>query len=196
MCDHCGCREFPPIAELTAEHETILGLAWQLAEATRQRVLVDDSVRDELLRRLAVHVVKEENGLYPLLVEQGDLSVEASDTLEAEHRSLHTSLTHGVFDRREYYALAAHIEEEEMELFPAAMFAFDDDTWDEMQAVHHTADVADGLESRRRRARKNGQATSTSSDSSRARTRCSISSRMGRTAPTSLPAGSVSSQSS
>lgn len=147
MCDHCGCREFPSIAELTAEHETILALAWQLAEATRQRVLVDGSIRDQLLRRLDLHVAKEEKGLYPLLLEQGDLSVETSNALEAEHRSLHASLTHGAFDRRDYYALAAHIEEEEMELFPAAMFAFDDDTWGEMQAVHHEAEAADELES-------------------------------------------------
>ena len=34
MCDHCGCREYAPIAELTAEHVTILGLAEALAAAT------------------------------------------------------------------------------------------------------------------------------------------------------------------
>lgn len=35
MCDHCGCRAYPPIAELTAEHEAILALAEPLAVATR-----------------------------------------------------------------------------------------------------------------------------------------------------------------
>lgn len=32
MCDHCGCRYFRAIAELTADHEQILELAWQVAE--------------------------------------------------------------------------------------------------------------------------------------------------------------------
>lgn len=31
MCDHCGCRAYPPIAELTAEHVEILRLAEPLA---------------------------------------------------------------------------------------------------------------------------------------------------------------------
>ena len=112
MCDHCGCRAFPAIAELTADHETILSLAWRLAEAARRADTTDPTVRDELLAILEAHVVKEETGLYPLLLEVGDLSVETSRTLEDEHRTLRAAMTDGVFDRREYYALAAQIEQE------------------------------------------------------------------------------------
>ena len=45
MCDHCGRGQFPAIAELSAEHEEILRVAWALrssathATAFRQQLL-------------------------------------------------------------------------------------------------------------------------------------------------------------
>lgn len=135
MCDHCGCREFPPIAELSAEHEEILRVAWEVAEHGG----VAES--DALLGMLAVHVAAEETALYPLLVAGGDLDAEHSAELEAEHAGLKAALLAGTFDRRTYYALAAHIEEEEMELFPAAMFGFDDDAWARLASTDRFVDV-------------------------------------------------------
>ncbi len=125
MCDHCGCRAYEPIADLTTDHETILALAWELAESGGSSW----GVRDDLVALLDAHVAKEETWLYPELVATGDLTVASSSALEDEHRSLRATLFSGAFDRRAFYALAAHIEEEELELFPAAMFAFDDDEW-------------------------------------------------------------------
>ena len=46
MCDHCGCRAFAPIAELTADHEDILRRAWALAEATRHRAEQKDRMAE------------------------------------------------------------------------------------------------------------------------------------------------------
>jgi hypothetical protein len=125
VCDHCGCREYEPIADLTVEHESILALAWELAESSG----ASSDQRDEHVALLDVHVAKEETWLYPELVATGDLLPASSATLEEEHRALRSTLFSGSFDRRDFYALAAHIEEEELELFPAAMFAFDDDEW-------------------------------------------------------------------
>ncbi|HEU5084503.1 MAG TPA: hemerythrin domain-containing protein [Acidimicrobiales bacterium] len=125
MCDHCSCRSFEPIADLSREHEEILALAWEVAEgrdATGERARA-------LLRILDGHVRKEELGLYPWLSHTGDLTDEVLSRLEDEHVEVRAELEGGTFDRLDYYALAAHIEEEEMELFPAAMFAFDDDAW-------------------------------------------------------------------
>lgn len=135
MCDHCGCRAFAPIADLTAEHEVILGLAWELAEAP----VHDGDVRDRLLAILDPHVVKEERGLYPRLAEAGRLDPAHGTELEDEHRDLRATLLDGAFDRRAYYALAAHVEEEELELFSSAMLAFDEDVWAELDAVHEAA---------------------------------------------------------
>lgn len=122
MCDHCGCRAFGPIAELSAEHETILSLAWPVAEATRLRLGVDADTAERLVALLDLHIAKEETGSYPLLREPGDLSPGTSDDLEREHQTVRAALTGGPFDRPAYFALAAHIEQEELELFPMAMF--------------------------------------------------------------------------
>jgi hemerythrin-like domain-containing protein len=134
MCDHCGCRAFPAIADLSAEHETILELAWELAEATRTGRPARTGVADDLRALLDRHIDKEERALYPLLVDVGDLDRETKDALEDEHVEVRAALADGAFDRRDYYALGAHIEQEEMELFPAAMFGFDDDAWDALYA--------------------------------------------------------------
>lgn len=142
MCDHCGCRAFPPVAELTAEHETILDLAWTLAETSLVAGQVAPAVERELLALLDRHVVKEETGLYPALVATDAISVKDVSDLEAEHRDLRRSLTDGRFDRRDFYALAAHIEDEEMELFPAAMFGFADEEWGATSDAHRAADAA------------------------------------------------------
>ena len=141
MCDHCGCRAFPPIAELTADHETILDLAWALAEARRSEDRPDRDVRRDLLALLDRHVAKEETGLYPALVATGAVSVGEVRDLEADHRDLRRSLTDGGFDRRDFYALAAHIEDEEMELFPAAMLGFDDEEWGATSDAHRAVDA-------------------------------------------------------
>jgi hypothetical protein len=141
MCDHCGCRAFPPIAELTADHETILELAWTLAEASRGAGHPASAVERDLLALLDRHVTKEETGLYPALVATGAVSGDDVGDLEGEHRNLRRSLTDGAFDRRDFYALAAHIEEEEMELFPAAMLGFDDEEWGAMSDAHRAVDV-------------------------------------------------------
>lgn len=148
MCDHCGCREYGPIAELTADHERILELAWRVAESDRDGTDGSDGTdgtdpiavaRAELAALLAVHAEKEELGLYPLLAATGDLATPQRDALEAEHRDVHEILAHGTFDRRDFFALAAHIEEEEVELFPFAMFGFEDEEWDAMARAHHDA---------------------------------------------------------
>jgi hypothetical protein len=91
MCDHCGCREYPAIAEMSAEHEEILAVAWQLTELVRSgggAGVEADQRRARLLRMLDIHARAEETALYPLLVARGDLTPEHSDVLEAEHAEL------------------------------------------------------------------------------------------------------------
>lgn len=139
LCDHCGCRAFPAIAELTAEHEEILSRGWDLAEAGRAGRVPPPAEVELLLGLLDLHVCKEETGLYPELIARGALSADAVAELEQEHRDLHDLLAAARFDRRAFYSLAAHIEVEEMELFPAAMLGFDDEEWDAMDAAHRAA---------------------------------------------------------
>ncbi|MBX7159851.1 MAG: hypothetical protein K1X95_06120 [Acidimicrobiia bacterium] len=136
MCDHCGCRSFAPIAELTAEHEEILAAAWELAESGRSGHAIPTGTQERLLVLLEVHAAKEETGLYPELVGLGGLTAQDCAGLEAEHRALRAAIASGAFDRRGYYELAAHIEVEELELFSAARFSFDEHDWDAMAGAH------------------------------------------------------------
>jgi hemerythrin-like domain-containing protein len=144
MCDHCGCRAFAPIADLTEDHELILAKAWSLAETARSGRLAPVRDIDILLTLLDVHVAKEETGLYPELLAVDGLTESACTELETEHRELRAALAGGAFDRPGYYALAAHIEIEEMELFSSAMLRFDERDWDDMDAAHHTAEQRAG----------------------------------------------------
>jgi hemerythrin-like domain-containing protein len=140
MCDHCGCRDVGPTAELTAEHDEILTLAWQLAETHRTGEASDDGTLQRLMRLRARHSAKEEQGLFPLVLEAGDCTPEQIEHLVQEHRDQLAVLEGGTVTRDDYYALAAHVEEEEFELFPMAMFGFDDTMWDEMAEVHRRVD--------------------------------------------------------
>jgi len=136
MCDHCGCREYPPIAELSADHVEILALAEQLATATRHGTPVDAAGRDRLRSLLEVHAAKEEVGLYPLLIAQMGEHADAYSHLEEEHRDIARAIDAGCFEHHAFYALQRHVEEEEEILFSSALFWFDGDTWDDLEAVH------------------------------------------------------------
>lgn len=128
MCDHCSCRDYAPIVELTAEHERILALATSLADGRGE-------ARDELVALLHLHVDKEEAGLYPLLLDLAGWPADTFDDLEEEHRELFAAIEADRFDQLAVYALQRHIEEEEEVLFSAAVFHFDGDTWDDLDAV-------------------------------------------------------------
>lgn len=144
MCDHCGCRAYPPIAELTAEHEQILALAAPLAAATHHHHHIDGAARERLVALLHAHVAKEEGGLYPLLIDEMGEPPDAFDHLEVEHRELFDAIGDDTFDHLALYALQRHIEEEEEVLFSAALFHFDGDTWDDLEAAHRRLDVPAG----------------------------------------------------
>jgi hemerythrin-like domain-containing protein len=141
MCDHCGCRAYRPIAELTAEHEEILALAAPLAEATHHGHARDAAGRDRLVALLRTHVAKEEDGLYPLLIADSGEPADAFDHLVAEHRELFATIAADAFDHLALYALQRHIEEEEEVLFSGAVFSFEGDTWDDLEAAHRRHDA-------------------------------------------------------
>ncbi len=64
MCDYCGCRLIPPIADLSEEHDRLLDLAYRL------RRLAEDGMRDQAMELLEGefttlldhHTDKEEQG--------------------------------------------------------------------------------------------------------------------------------------
>ena len=140
MCDHCSCRDFAPIAELTREHVEILDLAVPLAEATRAVATSDPAITRRLLALVELHSAKEEAGLYPLLIAEMNESPDAFEHLEDEHREILAAIRSGSFDHLALYALQRHIEEEEEVLFSGALFNFDGSTWDDLEAAHRRFD--------------------------------------------------------
>jgi hemerythrin-like domain-containing protein len=140
MCNYCGCRAFPLIAQLTEEHEVIANAAGRLRRAITHHEADPVAALAELLELLLPHTGAEERGLFVELRAEGSL-VEAVDKLCAEHADIHGVLTAidpaapdwpavlAALDR-----LVRHIDNEEHGLFPAAVIALPIEAWDRVTA--------------------------------------------------------------
>jgi hemerythrin-like domain-containing protein len=136
MCNYCGCRDFPLIAQLTGEHEAIANAAGRLRRAITRGEGDPVDALDGLLALLLPHTGTEEAGLFVELRAEGSLA-EAVEQLCAEHDDIHGVL--GAVDRStpDWPAVLAaldrlhrHIDNEEHGLFPAAVVALPIDAWD------------------------------------------------------------------
>ncbi|GIJ31580.1 MULTISPECIES: hemerythrin domain-containing protein [Micromonospora] len=136
MCNYCGCREFPLIGQLSAEHEAIANAAGRLRTAITSGGTDAVALLDELLALLMPHTDIEERGLFVELRAEGSLT-EAVDRLCDEHDDIHGVL--GALDRKApdwptvlaaLDRLRRHIDNEEHGLFPAAVIALPIPAWD------------------------------------------------------------------
>ncbi|MGW0436833.1 hemerythrin domain-containing protein [Micromonospora sp. NPDC003197] len=136
MCNYCGCRDFPLIAQFSAEHEEITNAAGRLRTAITHGNGDRLTRLDDLVRLLLPHTSAEEDGLFAELRAEGSLT-EGVDALCAEHDDIHGVL--GSVDRADpdwSVVLAAldrlvrHIDNEEHGLFPAAVITLPIDAWD------------------------------------------------------------------
>jgi hemerythrin-like domain-containing protein len=151
MCEHCGCRGIEPIAELMDEHLDLLELAGRI----RRELAADDrpaaaaSVA-ELGRRLDRHVHREELGVFAALKSQGDFADPVAD-LEREHLDFEAELA--ALDphhpgpeferavRRMLGELSAHIDKENLGVFPVAVVTLDSAGWETVARAHAGAQV-------------------------------------------------------
>ncbi|NIL43655.1 hemerythrin domain-containing protein [Salinispora arenicola] len=138
MCNYCGCREFPLIGQLTAEHEAIANAAGRLRTAVTSGAGDRVELLDDLLALLMPHTDTEERGLFVELRAEGSLA-EAVDQLCDEHDDIHGVL--GAVDRAApdwpgvlaaLDRLHRHIDNEEHGLFPAAVIALPIAAWDRL----------------------------------------------------------------
>ncbi|HEY9564113.1 MAG TPA: hemerythrin domain-containing protein [Nocardioides sp.] len=138
MCEHCGCRGVPPIAELMDEHYALL----EDAHAIRRALAVGDRAGAmELVRRLAghleVHTRREEIGIFAAMREQGDF-VDEVDLLEAEHRDLDGAIEDLDPESPEFddrlagllRELSEHIDRENLGIFPVSVVSLGGRGWD------------------------------------------------------------------
>jgi hypothetical protein len=144
MCEHCGCRGVPPIAELMDEHLALL----ELSGDVRRCLVAGDrpgavAVLAEAGRLLDRHVRLEEAGVLAALKEQGDYT-EAVEELEAEHVTFDEQLgaldeAAPDFDRRVQLLLdelSEHIDKENLGIFPVAVVTLGAAGWDTVGRAH------------------------------------------------------------
>lgn len=155
MCEHCGCREVESIRELRDEHDALTGQAFQVRHALASgdrgaaRVLLD-----ELVSRLVQHVTREELGIFAALRAQGEFADEVA-ALEGEHRAMDAVAADLDPDGPDFVAhvltllddLEAHVEREDLGVFPVAVVILGATGWATVEAAHeqHPSFLAAGV---------------------------------------------------
>lgn len=145
MCEHCGCRQVPPIAELMDEHTALLDEAYEVRKtlAEGDPVAAMDLLTT-LVGHLDQHIHREETGIFPALRETGEF-VQEVDELEGEHRDFDAALAalddvhapdfaHRV--TRLLHSLDLHVERENLGVFPVSIVALGARGWDTVARAH------------------------------------------------------------
>lgn len=145
MCDFCGCRRQAPIDELSAEHERVLDLGYQLRQLgrTADHGAVATLLEHEVAPLLRRHTTKEERGVFTQLRE----TWEADDRLDAlvdEHRELEAAIATVLAGGPDWPGvlttllddLSEHILAEETDLFPYALYELGSHQWEAVAAAH------------------------------------------------------------
>ncbi|WP_028659340.1 hemerythrin domain-containing protein [Nocardioides insulae] len=138
MCEHCGCREIEPIAELMDEHYALLDEAHlirqALAEGDRSAAL---GRIQHLVAHLHTHVTKEEEGIFTAL-RNLDEFVDEVEQLEKEHVMLDDGIggldpSSPGFEQAVTALLAEleeHVERENLGIFPVSVVTLGAEGWD------------------------------------------------------------------
>lgn len=148
MCDYCGCQDVGPIGELSREHEAIE----DLAAALRRRLEAGQDGTSELVAlqdALGIHLQREEVGLFAELTRLGECTAylgRLADDHARARASLLSARQAGSAEAPLLLAglaeLAAHIETEEHDFFPASRLLLDETAWSTVAAAHRRLDEA------------------------------------------------------
>lgn len=138
MCEHCGCRGVPPIAELMDEHYALLDDAHHLRQALAAGDRTSAAARlSRLVEHLDHHVRREEQGIFAALREQGDY-VDEVERLEGEHRAFDAAVESLDPDHPGFEGVVAdllreldeHIERENLGVFPVSVVTLGARGWE------------------------------------------------------------------
>ncbi len=144
MCSYCGCEGVPAIADLKAEHESLV----DQASHVRVALSSDDGAAalrllTRLVGHLTSHVGREETGIFRALRETGEYTEEV-DALEGEHRDLELAVA-GLDAispefagrvRRLLDDLDVHVQREELGIFPASVVTLGRAGWNLVDEAH------------------------------------------------------------
>lgn len=144
MCEYCGCRGVAPIGELMDEHTALGEQADKIRRALKEG---DHSLASAELTHLAAHldrhVRREEAGVFTALRAEGDFNDELAD-LEEEHRLLDASVV-GLDTAAPSFVdaverllddLDAHVEREELGIFPVSVVTLGATGWATIDQAH------------------------------------------------------------
>jgi hemerythrin-like domain-containing protein len=144
VCEYCGCQDLDAIAELTAEHDTVVNLSGQVRRALRAGDL--DQAADGARAIVAVlrpHTAVEEGALFPAIVD--DFSDHVAGLVD-DHRQIEQVLAESA-DRtptdpswsgrleQTLVRLREHIIKEQDGAFPAALATLSAAQWDQVDAA-------------------------------------------------------------
>ena len=144
MCSYCGCEGVPAIAELKAEHESLVDQASHVRVALTS---ADPAAAMRLVRQLVghltSHVGREEDGIFRALRESGEYGEEV-DALEGEHRDLELAVAGLDATSPEFVLrvtlllddLEVHVQREELGVFPASVVTLGAAGWNLVDDAH------------------------------------------------------------
>lgn len=144
MCEYCGCRGVPAIAELMDEHTALVEQAHLVRQdlASGNDVAVMSRLTD-LVAHLDRHVRREEDGIFRAMRTAGEF-VEEIDDLEGEHRDFAVAIAALEPDSPSFAAavtrllddLDVHVEREDLGIFPVSVVTLGATGWDIIDQAH------------------------------------------------------------
>ena len=147
MCEHCGCRGVPPIAELMDEHRALVDQAHFVRQALGSGSHEVAMVRlTDLVAHLRRHVRREEDGIFRAMRTTGEF-IDEVDELEGEHRDLGAAIAALDPDSTVFAArvtrllddLDVHVEREDLGIFPVSVVTLGASGWAIVDDAHTTS---------------------------------------------------------
>ena len=144
MCEYCGCRGVPAIAELMEEHSALV----EQAHHVRQDLAAGDhaaamSRLTGLVAHLDRHVRREEDGIFTAMRTAGEF-LEEIDELEGEHRDFAIAIAALEPDSPTFAGgvtrllddLDVHVEREDLGIFPVSVVTLGATGWEIVDRAH------------------------------------------------------------
>ncbi len=144
MCEYCGCRGVPPIGELMDEHTALMDQANEVrADLAAGNPPTAMARLKRLVARLDRHVQREEDGVFLAMRTAGEF-LDELDALEGEHRNLAASLETLDPSSADFVALVtrllddleAHVEREDLGIFPVSVVSLGAVGWAIVNEAH------------------------------------------------------------
>ena len=144
MCEYCGCRGVPPIAELMDEHTAIVGQAHHVRQDLASgNPAAAMSRLTGLVAHLERHVQREEDGIFRAMRAAGEF-LDEIDALEGEHGDLAAAIAALDPDSLVFTAqvtrllddLDLHVEREDLGIFPVSVVTLGAAGWTIIDEAH------------------------------------------------------------